>query len=148
MAEANSVCKEFNPELRKIDAHLEMVYWPMLAPQIDGFANGCYHIIRHNPDAAGSVEPLVDENGDYKEPGSWVFDMLRRGDLWNDQVRKDRERAIKRAHDALERAKAREAEDRAEELRDRLNAAMRTSISMTDVPWTQNMDGRRGRRAI
>lgn len=146
MAEVTEVCQRFNPELRKIDAHLEMVYWPMRAPDIHGFVNGCYHIVRHNPDAAGSVEPLVDADGNYREPGSWVFDMLAASDMWDDRVMRDRERLRKRAVDARERQKTREREDRREELRDRANAAWRVSVSMTDAPWCQSMDGRRGRR--
>jgi hypothetical protein len=148
MAEADSVCVEFTRELRKIDVHLEMVYWPMRAPSVQGFMNGCYHIVRHNPDAAGSVEPLVDADGAYREPGSWVFDLLASSDMWDDRVMRDRATVRKRAEQARECAKAREREDRREELRDRANAAWRASVSMTDVPWTQAMDGRRGRRAV
>jgi hypothetical protein len=148
MAEADSVCVEFTRELRKIDCNLEMVYWPMRAPDIHGFVNGCYHIVRHNPDAAGSVEPLVDERMDYKEPGSWVFDMLAASDMWDDRAMRDRVTLRKRSEAARERAKAREREERREELRDRANAAWRASVSMADVPWSQAMGGRRGRRAV
>jgi len=145
MAEADEVCREFNPELKRIDAHLEMVYWPMRAPEIHGFINGCYHIVRHNPDAAGSVEPLVDDDLNYKAPGSWVFDMLAASDMWDDRVMRDRERLRKRAEQARERQKQREREDRQEELKDRYNAAFRTSVSLSDAaPWTQTMHGRRG----
>lgn len=146
MAEADDVCQEFNRELRRIDANLEMVYWPMRAPEIHGFINGCYHIVRHNPDAAGSVEALVNDDLQYREPGSWVFDMLVSSDMWDDRVMRDRERVRKRAQEARERAKSREREDRREELRDRYNAAFRTSVSLSDAaPWTQTMHGRRGR---
>jgi hypothetical protein len=147
MAEADSVCVEFTRELRKVDCNLEMVYWPMRAPDIHGFVNGCYHVVRHNPDAAGSVEALVDADGQYREPGSWVFDMLAASDMWDDRVMRDRATLRKRAEQARERAKAREREDRREELTDRANAAWRASVSMTDAPWCQSMDGRRGRRS-
>jgi hypothetical protein len=146
MAEADGVCVEFTRELCKIDVNLEMVYWPMRAPDIHGFVNGCYHIVRHNPVAAGSVEPLVDAEGQYREPGSWVFDMLAASDMWDDRAMRDRATLRKRSEQARERAKAREREDRREELRDRANAAWRASVSLTDVPWTQAMDGRRGRK--
>jgi hypothetical protein len=145
MAEADTVCVEFNRELKRIDANLEMVYWPMRAPEIHGFINGCYHIVRHNPDAAGSVEPLVDDELRYREPGSWVFDMLAASDMWDDRVMRDRQKLRDRAVQARERQQEREREDRQEELRDRVNAATRASVSLTDVPWTQTASGRRGR---
>lgn len=145
MAEVDRVCAEFNPELKRIDANLEMVYWPMRHPDIHGFIPGCYHIVRHNPQGAGSVEPLVDADLQYREPGSWVFDMLAASDMWDDRVMRDREKLRRRSEQARERAKAREREERREELRDRANAAWRTSVSLTDAPWTQTTDGRRGR---
>jgi hypothetical protein len=148
MAEADSVCAEFNRELRRIDAHLEMVYWPMRAPEIHGFVNGCYHIVRHNPDAAGSVEPLVNDDLSYREPGGWVFDMLAASDMWDDRVMRDRERIRQRAVQARERQKEREREERQDEVRDRYNAAFRAQVSLTDVPWSQTAAGKRGRRAV
>lgn len=145
MAEVDRVCAEFNPELKRIDANLEMVYWPMRHPDIHGFIHGCYHVVRHNPLGAGSVEPLVDADLKYREPGSWVFDMLAASDMWDDRVMRDRQKLRERAVRARERQQAREREDRREELRDRVNAATRASVSMTDVPWTQTASGRRGR---
>jgi hypothetical protein len=149
MAEVNAVCAEFTRELKRIDAYLEMVYWPMRAPQTLGFVNGCYHIVRHNPGAAGTVEPLVGKGGEYREPGSWVFDMLRKGDLWNAEAQRERVKLQKRAQASADRAKAREAEERKEELRDRVNALTRTSVSLNDAsPWTQVAGARKARRAV
>jgi hypothetical protein len=144
MAFRGDVCEEFTRELRKIDSYLEMCFWPHDHTP-PGFVTGAYHIVRHNPGAPGSVEALVDPTtGKPKEPGSWVFDKLRGGDLWNAEVERDRKRYLKRALDAKERARRREEEEHKELLRDLTNAAFRTSVSM--VPgWTQNAAGKRGR---
>jgi hypothetical protein len=145
LAEANEVCERFTRELRKIDVYLEMVYWPLRNPELPGFVPGCYHVVRHNPTAAGSVEALTGPDGGYMEPGSWVFEMVRRSDMWNVEAERDRARIVARAVAARDRARQREIEDRREELRDRVNAVTRTSVSMTDVPWSQNSAGRRAR---
>ena len=147
MAFRGDVCEEFTRELRKIDSCLEMCFWPHDHTP-PGFVTGAYHIVRHNPGAPGSVEALVDTaTGKPREPGSWVFDMLRSSDLWNPAVERDRKRFVKRALDAKESARRREEEEHKELLRDLTNAAWRTSVSMTDVPWSQNVQGKKGRKA-
>jgi hypothetical protein len=140
----SDVCQEFTRELRKIDSYLEMCFWPHDHTP-PGFVTGAYHIVRHNPGAPGSVEALIDKDGKPREPGSWVFDLIRSTDLWNPAVERDRKRFMKRALDAKERARKREEEEHKELLHDLANAAWRTQVSMTDVPWTQNASGRRGR---
>jgi len=147
MATRTEVCAEFNPELQHIDPHLELVFWPEHVPAPMGFIAGRYHIVRHNPGAPGSVEPLVDAQGGFRQPDSSLFEFLRASDMWNEQAMRDRRRVMQSAKDAQAARRRREMEDRREELKDRVNAATRTSVSMTDTPWTQNAGGRRGRKA-
>ncbi len=139
-AERTALCAEFTAELRCIDPALEMVYWPMRAPRTHGFVRGAYHILRHPVNGSSAlVEALTDDAGNPREPGSWVFDKLRAADMWNDEAMADRRRLIQRAKDAESSRRAREDEDRREELHDRFNAACRTQIS-THKPasgWTQ-----------
>ena len=147
MAQRTQVCAEFNPELAHIDPYLELVFWPDHVPAPMGFVAGRYHIVRHNPGAPGSVEPLVAADGGFRQPDSSLFEFLRASDMWNEQAMRDRRRVMQSAKDAQAAREHREAEDRREELRDRVNAATRTSVSMTDVPWSQNAQGARGRKA-
>lgn len=144
LAHRDRVCEEFTRELKLIDPHLELVWWPENggAP---GFMPGRYHIVRHNPDASGSVEPVVGPAGEYREPDSSLFDLLRRSDMWNDRAMHDRKRMMQRALDAEAKRKAAELEEIREEARERWAAATETRVSMSrDVPWSQNVAGRRG----
>ena len=139
-----TVCHEFNPELRRIDPALEMVWWPERAPRAIGFVNGAYHVVRHPVNgSAALVEALVDELGNPREPGSWVFRMLESSDMWDDRVLADRRRRIQASKDAECARRRREDSDRQTEIRERLNAATRTQVSLDrSVPWTQNAAGR------
>jgi hypothetical protein len=144
--ERDQVCEEFTRELRRIDSYLELVRFPERAAPHPGLVPGAYHIVRWNPTMAPTVEALVDRFGQPLAMGSWVFDKLRKSDLWSGEAQRDRERMDRRAVAAKEAAKARERADHREELRDRLNAATRTSVSM--VPgWSQNAAGKKGRKA-
>jgi hypothetical protein len=143
-AQRTEICKAFNPELKHIDEHLELVWWPAHNPPSPGFIAGRYHLVRHNPNASGSVEPLIGPNGEFREPDSSLFEWLRASDMWNAQANRERRRVMQAAKDAEARRRQRENEDHAEELRDRVNAATRASVSM--VPgWSQTVAGKRGR---
>jgi hypothetical protein len=138
-------CEEYTRELRKIDSYLELILFPERAVPHPGLVPGAYHIVRWNPTMAPTVEALIDGFGQPLRLGSWVFDKVRAADLWSTEAVKDRERFERRALAARDAAKAREKADHLEELRDRANAAWRTSVSLTDAPWSQNSAGRRGR---
>lgn len=146
-AERTRVCMQFTRELQQIDPHLELVFWPETAMPAPAFIPGRYHIVRHNPNAAGSVEPLVTPDGGYREPDSSIFDQVRAADLWNAEVVRDRRRMEQKALDMRAKRQAEENRQRREEIRDRIKAATETSVSMSDVPWSQNAAGARGRKA-
>lgn len=146
LGERDQACEEYTRELRRIDSYLELVKFPERAAPHPGLVPGAYHIVRWNPTMAPTVEALIDGFGQPLALGSWVFDKLREADLWSGEAQRDRERMNRRAMAAKEAARARERADRQEELRDRLNAATRTSVSM--VPgWSQNASGKKGRKA-
>lgn len=144
-AQRTEICAEFNTELRRIDPRLELVWWPETNRPAPGFIPGRYHIVRHAEGAgAGLVEPVVDELGGFREPDSGMFEWLRRSDMWNDRAMADRRRAMQAMKDAEAGRRAREDADRREELRDRVNAATRATVSMnTASPWTQVAGARR-----
>lgn len=143
-AHRTGVCAEFTRELKRIDPGLELVWWPLTA-DAPGFVPGRYHVVWHHPgDGLGSVEPVTDEVGGYREPDSSLFDLVRRSDMWNDQLKRDRDRVRQAALRAKEKREAEEREEINQEVAERWAAATRTQVSMNrDVPWSQNVSGRR-----
>lgn len=142
--------QEFNHDLKSVDHRLQLVWCPDPAPveaAAAGAQPGRWNLVRHNEGAPISCIPLVGENGEYREPGSWVFDMLRRSDLWNPAVTRDRKRAERELKGAKERREQLETEERRERMLDSWKAVSRTQVSMnTSVPWAQNMAGFRRTR--
>ena len=140
VAVKNDLCKEFDRELRRIDANLDMVWFGEQIP-VGGVPNR-YHLRIRPPVGPKTLIPITGPNGEFVEPGSAIYAKLAEGDLWNGEAERFRKRSQHEAERAAERKRAREAEDRQEELKDRYNAAFRTSVSMTPG-WTQNSAGRR-----
>jgi hypothetical protein len=144
MLEVKSILDQFNYELQRIDPKLEMVRAPGRVSIDSGLKPNYYAVIRWNDGAPPSVIVIQGPNGEFVEPDSGVFEMLRRNDLWDPGNRRLVEQRRELARQAGERQKIRDREERREEMRDRLNAATRTSVSMNrDQPWTQNASGRR-----
>lgn len=141
----NSTINEFNQELRRIDEHLQLVRAREKCSPESTLKPGYWHVIRDNPGAPPSVMIIEGPNGEYVEPTSQVFERLREGDLWSAE-NMDRLKKLKdRAENAAYRKRMSERSDRQEELKDRWNAAQRTSVSMDrSAPWRQNQFGRRG----
>lgn len=138
--------EHFNKELYAIDPYLELVRVREDAPDDDPAVwPGYWHVTKHNPGAPDSWMVIHGDNGEWAEPTSRIFEKLAEGDMWRDEYgRRARKRQAERAA-----AKEREKENRqallAEELRDRVNAATRTFVSMDQsTPWSQNHAGRRG----
>lgn len=140
--------KAFDADLQRVDPYLQLVWCPDPAPieaAALGGKPGRWHIARHNPGAPMSLIPLIGENGEYREPGSWVFDHLKRSDLWDDRVSRHRQKMFDKLEREKENRVAREREERREELMERVAAARETRVSFNgDTPWSQNVAGRRG----
>lgn len=144
----DETCRRFNKDLRDMDPYLEMVFFPEGLPLPAGAVPGRYHLTYRAPAAPATLISLTGPNGEFIEPTSGVFKKLAQGDMWSNVNRKERDRRARVAERAAERAKRREDEDRLEELKDRFNAAFRTSVSMNrDSRWSQNASGARGRKA-
>jgi hypothetical protein len=137
---------DFNRDLKQIDPYLELVKCKEHIEPGSPLKPGYWHIIRHNPGAPPSIMVIEGPDGEFVEPTSQIFEMLKRSDLQNPAVeyrRKQREREMDLAR---ERREAREREERNDEVRERYLAGTRAQVSMTDVPWHQNAAGKRGRR--
>jgi hypothetical protein len=138
------ILKHYTRELKAIDPYLELIFAPPNA-EAPGLVPGRYHVMRHNPGAPPSLIPIQGPNGEFSEPTSQVFEQLKSTDLWNTAVGHERRRREEAAERASVRAKEREQAERAEEVKDRWNAATRTFVSMDrSKPWSQNAAGRRG----
>jgi len=104
---------------------------------------GYYHLIVRNDNAPLSVFPVEGANGEYVEPTSRVFTRLAAGDMHNPAVYREMVQKDRRRDAEVERDKKLRKEQRRDHLRDNVNAATRTSVSMNrDARWTQNASGR------
>jgi hypothetical protein len=154
--------QDFNRDLDAIEYDLQLVWCPDPAP-LDAVACGAHpgrwHVYRPATSGPMSCLALVRNRetgevqlggqGDFVEPGSWVFERLKAQDWWNEKVLTERRRCERRLEEARRK---REEDERAEfnrEMYERYMAVSRTQVSMNrDVPWAQNAAGlrRRGRR--
>lgn len=139
--------REWTRRLKEIDPNLYMVrskHWVKTGlPLVPG---GCWHIIRDNSDkgAGETIIPLF-ENGEMMEPGSWVFDMLRRNDLQRPGALRERKAQEDRIEAAKERQRRVDRENRQAAILDRFKAGNDTRVSMDrTAPWTQSVRGKRG----
>lgn len=145
MVHRKGVMDDFNRDLKRIDSYLELIWAPGNA-RAPGLIPNRYHVLRHNPGAPPTLLPIVGPDGEYVEPNSGVFDLLREQDMWSSEASYDRKRRERAAEDTEKRRKAREDEQRREELEERWKAATRTQVLLSpDVRWSQNASGRRGR---
>lgn len=140
------VAQEWTRKLQQIDGRLMMVRAHQLIPVGTPLIPGFYHVLKVNDDAPMSVF-AVNENGRFCEPDSRVFERLAAGDLRDPRTLRRWAQAERRERAANEREIELEHEERRDELRERVDAATRTQVSLTAAQrWTQNVAGRRGRK--
>lgn len=128
IVEIEGTLARFNAELRQIDPYLRMVRAKENLEPGSPFKPGYYHVVRHEPGFLAYVTPLEYENGEPREPGSWVFDHIAKEDLWNDRVQRDRKERERKLREAQQRQSDREAQDRAGDFDERLKNANSTQI--------------------
>jgi hypothetical protein len=136
--------KEWNRELKQIDPYLELVR-AREGAAAPGLKPGYYHVLRHNPDAPPTLIVVEGPNGEFREPDSGLFDMLREADLWSDAAADERRRRGEALERARDRQRAREREERKEEFLMRFKALESPGVSMTDArPWTYRVERSKG----
>lgn len=138
---------DFNRELRAIDPALKLVWAPDPLP-VDAVGSGArpgrWHVMRHNPGTVPSFL-CIEDNGEYVDPDSRVFDRLRRMDWWNAEVNRDRRRVQADLERARGKREAEELKQMDEQVIERYKALNTASVSMNrSTAWTQNRAGRRG----
>jgi hypothetical protein len=118
----------FNRELREIDDRLKMVIANDHVADDSPLKAGYYHILLEAPGHPTTVLPLEYDNGEYREPGSWIFPYLEEQDMWNDRVRRAGRERQRKLSEARDRQSAREAADRAAEFNARWKSANSLSV--------------------
>lgn len=143
--------KHWNKELARVEPNLKLVYCPDPAP-VDAAAAGAkpgrWHIVRFNVGAPISFILLETPDGEFAEPGSWMFDLLAKSDLWSAQVQRERAALARRAEDAKRRSEEAFRQARDAEMVEAIKAVTRTQVSMNrSTPWSQNANGQRAAKA-
>jgi hypothetical protein len=137
----HAALKDWNRELKQIDPYLELVFAPESA-DAPGLVPGRYHLLRHNPGAVPSLIPLQGPEGEFREPDSSIFQLLRESDLWNDQAERARRKTQEKLDQARERRRQREHEQRVEEMVGRAKARFEPGVLVKGVPWLREGDGK------
>lgn len=133
--------ESYNKELRQIDPDLQLVWAPESATN-PALVPGRFHILRRNPPPSPPLLlPLQDDRGNFREPGSWMYDMLRSADLWNDRAQEDRRKAQEEITRQKESRRRAEREELAEEIDLRLKAKNNPGFLFSDVPWSYRSEG-------
>jgi hypothetical protein len=143
----HGVLEEWERELKALDPYLHLIRAKENAIT-PGLKPGYWHVMRIDP-LGGPPTLIVLEgpDGEFREPGAWVYDKLRSMDMWNDRAMREQKRLAKQMEDAQQKRKEREDQDRQEEIMERWKAATQVRVSMSrDNPWSQNAAGRRGAR--
>lgn len=141
--------RKFNYELNRVVHGMKLAWCPDPAPVdavTQGAQPGCWNLIWPGFNGGPlNVKPLVDEDGNPRHPGSWVFEMLDRADMWNDRAMRERTRILGEAREARARRKEQELANVTDDIIEHFLARTRAQVSMnTDTKWSQNHAGRRG----
>jgi hypothetical protein len=128
VVEVEQTLREYTRELQKIDPHLRMIKAKPNADPEGPLKAGYYHVIRDAPGMPVYVTPLMWDNGEYREPGSWVYEHVQYEDLWNDRSQKAQRKRNKEFEKARQRQKDRDALARAAEYDERVKQANSTQI--------------------
>lgn len=113
-----------------------------------GMVPGRWHWHRDNSESGvpDTYEPLLAEDGGFREPGSGDIERLRSSDLWNPDVARRYRTARARAQEEKDRESARKREGRRGEGRLALKALESPGVLFSrDVRFSHRTAGRRGR---
>ena len=134
--------KYFNKELKAIDADLELVKASNNAT-LAGLRPGYWHVLRKGTPT--TILCLQGPNGEFREPGSWMFQWLLEQDMWNDATQRERKQRQARADAALAREKERERQDRIAEFNERYK--QRTTIQVPTMDFKRGWKSRQDKKA-
>ncbi len=132
----------WNAELRQLDPALQLIKArdTVTAP---GLRPGYWHVVRDVPPAPPTLLPLVGEFGEYVEPSSRMLEVLKEGDLQNEQAMRDRRARDDAATKARLKAKFHAHEERVGEMVEKVDSLNRAHVSVTTArPWTNSSERR------
>lgn len=134
------VCRRWTPELRKLDEHMSMARGRERA---GGLVKPGYYYFVRDAETATTLIPVTAADGEsWAEPDSRTLEALKASDLQDPRVFAKVLAAQVLEEQQAERDKLREREARQGELMERVAAATRAQVSMSDhVPWAQNAAG-------
>lgn len=147
----DAVCRRWNRELERLDPLLRLVknrsddQWIVGTPLVPG----AYHLLRANPGAPMTVEPLLDDEGrPLAEPPGTLLERLKRMDLQNPAVVARMRKEIAEHEARQAREKELQREQRQHNILKDWKGVTDASVSLNrDTPWTQNASGKRGAKS-
>lgn len=124
-----AVADHWNTELRKIDPGLSLV---LGRDDAEGYEIRPSHwaIKKRVPGSVDEYIVLQGPDGQYREPGVWMLEMLQGADMWNDRRRHERKEIQRKVQEAKERAHQTEKEQRLDEAELAVRAAKRLKDPM------------------
>lgn len=114
----------WNKELKRIDPGLSLVLGAQSAADTELKA-GYWHVRKRVPGGVDAYIVLQGPDGQYREPGAWMLEMLQAADMWNDRVKEERKRIQRHVAEAKDRARRTEKEAQMDEADLAMRAASR-----------------------
>lgn len=114
----------WNKELKRIDPGLSLVLSKEGAADTELQA-GYWAIRKRVPGSVDAYIVLQGPEGQYREPGAWMLEMLQGADMWDDRVKQDRKRIQRHVAEAKARARQTEKEQQLDEADVAMRAAKR-----------------------
>jgi hypothetical protein len=141
--DSDPILREYTAALQRIDPRIIMVRASdQVAPGVP-MRPGYYHLLQDSGMSVPLTITVIEgEHGEFAYPTSRVFEKLAAGDMREDRNLERWVRTEQARHDAVEREKLTDRDERGEHRRDLVNAYTRTSVPGTGVgPWRQNQAG-------
>lgn len=92
---------------------------------------GYYHVLLESPGHPTTIMPVEYPNGEFRELGSHVYEMMEENDMWNDRNRRAGRERARKMKEAADRQRARESQDRVDNFNERWKSANSTQISVS-----------------
>ena len=119
--------REWEPRLRALDPGLRLIP-PFQNPPHPAMEPNRWHIARFAEWGCEAFFAIEGDNGEFREMDEAMFESLKRYDLHSPRSVAARERTERLRREAVERAKARQKDERVGELAERIESKERLSV--------------------
>lgn len=130
LSEAGGLLDYWNKRVREIDPYVQVVKGREQAAPIAGLKPGYYHLLRVPPDGPPTLVVHETPDGEFMDLGESIIDRLKRNDLWDVRVQREKERQLKEQDAQRASQAASDADERREELKDRYKHKYVTKIAV------------------